>query len=128
MCCWKKQPQQRPVSSSLFYLFVLFFFSSFHTTHINTTIWFVSSLIWNVDRILKQFVKCWNNENSSKSNEMVQRLVFCCYLFCVSNTESQYVLMRLTMSEYWDMRRECFWLLLASFPRVNPVFTVSQQN
>jgi hypothetical protein len=23
--------------------------------------WFVFSLIWNVDRILKQFVPCWNN-------------------------------------------------------------------
>jgi hypothetical protein len=32
--CWKKQPQQRPVSSSLFCLFVLFcLFSSLYTTH-----------------------------------------------------------------------------------------------
>jgi hypothetical protein len=45
--CWKKQPQQRPVSS-----FFLFSVSSFHKH--NTIIWFVSSLI-------EMLIGFWNN-------------------------------------------------------------------
>jgi hypothetical protein len=54
--CWKKQPQQRPVSS----LFLFFHSTQTQTQHLNNLICFF--LDWNVDRILKQLVQCLQNK------------------------------------------------------------------
>jgi hypothetical protein len=61
--CWKKQPQQRPVSSLFVFILFLYF------TNTSTQYFDFFFLDFNVDRILKQFVQYWNNRNW---NEILQ--------------------------------------------------------
>jgi hypothetical protein len=83
--CWKKQPQQRPVSSIFCFCFFFLSFCFFIShTHHNTTICFVSSLIemligfcnnlCNVRRM--EFTKRWSwlSSFNSELNERIFKL------------------------------------------------------
>jgi hypothetical protein len=105
--CWKKQPQQRPVSF-LCFLFPVFCFSSFHTQRI----WFVFFFDWNVDRILIRFVKCWsfgirsgsdlkNNFSSSCESLLVYFFVqYSWIIFCLIGKCTRIELLRVSVFHF----------------------------